>query len=568
MASESLEDSVKDVLHGITSTLKEHSDDSADEQEDDVVPLASENGAEDVDGTGDDLFDPASLSAIYKQAYTKFNIKQKDCIKFLVAKGVFKQNDHQAIANFLHEHGDGLSKRRIGEYLGNIDNFNQKVLQAFLESYNFANKSIDESLRMILTEFRLPGEAQQIDRILEKFAARIFKTNPEIGFENEDTVYILSFSLIMLNTDLHNPNIAENKKMTLDGFVRNNAGINNGKDIDRAILEDLFNKIKKEQIRMNEGDQWEGEVVTFMAPNKSGWLSKANHASSLSKWKKHWFVLTEHVLYYFDSPGDDKPRLIMPMDSVRIGRSVKNDTEIEIVPADGTGFIKCTKTLQNGKMELQQYKDFVIKASNKEERDEWYESLRDDIEPDPVQRMTRERQRLQKLKKKELLKRTESSAMIKNRKEGKDSIRLEGRGLLELPPPVAMGFMHKRGESMTAWKRRFFALIDPPEEMNLGAALYYFTSQQDMERLLEIGLQTQKGQLFLEFIQKVVVATDKKDNSAIIQLVCEGRTWKIRPETPESFNFWMETLEAYVEKEKTMVEKRKQASMQPVAEDV
>jgi len=28
---------------------------------------------------------------------------------------------------------------------------------------------------------------------------------------------------------------------------------------------------------MSEGDQWEGEVVTFMAPNKSGWLMKANH---------------------------------------------------------------------------------------------------------------------------------------------------------------------------------------------------------------------------------------------------------------------------------------------------
>jgi hypothetical protein len=45
------------------------------------------------------------------------------------------------------------------------------------------------------------------------------------------------------------------------------------------------------------------------------------------------------------------------------------------------------------------------------------------------------------------------------------------------------------------------------------------------------------------------VATDTKDKSAIIQLVCEGRTWKMRPETPESFNYWMEMLEQYVAKE-------------------
>lgn len=45
------------------------------------------------------------------------------------------------------------------------------------------------------------------------------------------------------------------------------------------------------------------------------------------------------------------------------------------------------------------------------------------------------------------------------------------------------------------------------------------------------------------------MATDDKDKSAIIQLVCELRTWKMRPETPESFNYWMEMLEKYVAKE-------------------
>ena len=37
-------------------------------------------------------------------------------------------------------------------------------------------------------DFRLPGEAQQIDRILEKFSIQFFSSNPECGFRNEDTV--------------------------------------------------------------------------------------------------------------------------------------------------------------------------------------------------------------------------------------------------------------------------------------------------------------------------------------------------------------------------------------------
>lgn len=32
----------------------------------------------------------------------------------------------------------------------------------------------------------------------------------------------------MLNTDLHNPSIPEAKKMKLDGFIRNNHGIDDG----------------------------------------------------------------------------------------------------------------------------------------------------------------------------------------------------------------------------------------------------------------------------------------------------------------------------------------------------
>ena len=35
-----------------------------------------------------------------------------------------------------------------------------------------------------------------------------------------DTAYVLSFSLIMLNTDAHNPNVKN--KMTKDQFLRNN----------------------------------------------------------------------------------------------------------------------------------------------------------------------------------------------------------------------------------------------------------------------------------------------------------------------------------------------------------
>lgn len=56
---------------------------------------------------------------------------------------------------------------------------------------------------------------------------------------------------------------------------------------------------------------------------------------------------------------------------------------------------------------------------------------------------------------------------------------------------------------------RYVALIDPPAETGIGIALYYFVSKQMMNRMLEIGEQTQKGQLFLEHVQRISVSADK-----------------------------------------------------------
>lgn len=67
--------------------------------------------------------------------------------------------------------------------------------------------------RKLLQRFLLPPEAQQIDRVMEKFAKQYYKQNPDTGvFSSFETVYIAAFSTIMLNTDAHNPNVK--RKMT------------------------------------------------------------------------------------------------------------------------------------------------------------------------------------------------------------------------------------------------------------------------------------------------------------------------------------------------------------------
>lgn len=65
---------------------------------------------------------------------------------------------------------------------------------------------MDEALRMVLETFRLPGESQQIMRVTDTFAEVFYESSPpEIA--NPEAAQLLAYSIIMLNTDQHNPQV-------------------------------------------------------------------------------------------------------------------------------------------------------------------------------------------------------------------------------------------------------------------------------------------------------------------------------------------------------------------------
>jgi len=72
--------------------------------------------------------------------------------------------------------------------------------------------------RQFFASFVLPPESQQIDRVLNAFANQYVEENPSI-FLNIDSAHICSFALVLLNSDIHNPNQAF--KMTKSEFIRN-----------------------------------------------------------------------------------------------------------------------------------------------------------------------------------------------------------------------------------------------------------------------------------------------------------------------------------------------------------
>ncbi|KAH7537156.1 ARF guanine-nucleotide exchange factor GNOM [Ziziphus jujuba] len=175
-----------------------------------------------------------------------FNRDPKKGLEFLQGTHLLPDKlDPQSVACFFR-YTSGLDKNLVGDFLGNHDEFCVQVLHEFAGTFDFQDMNLDTALRLFLETFRLPGESQKIQRVLEAFSERYYEQSPHI-LVNKDAALLLSYSLIMLNTDQHNVQVK--KKMTEEDFIRNNRHINGGNDLPREFLSELYHSICKNEIR-------------------------------------------------------------------------------------------------------------------------------------------------------------------------------------------------------------------------------------------------------------------------------------------------------------------------------
>ncbi|XP_030068916.1 brefeldin A-inhibited guanine nucleotide-exchange protein 2 isoform X1 [Microcaecilia unicolor] len=182
-----------------------------------------------------------------------FNKKPKRGIHYLQEQGMLGPT-LEDIAQFLQQE-DRLDFTQIGDFLGESNKFNKEVMYAYVDQLDFCGKDFVSALRMFLEGFRLPGEAQKIDRLMEKFAARYLECNQgQTLFASADTAYVLAYSIIMLTTDLHSPQVKN--KMTKEQYIKMNRGINDSKDLPEDYLSSIFDEIEGKKIAMKETKEY------------------------------------------------------------------------------------------------------------------------------------------------------------------------------------------------------------------------------------------------------------------------------------------------------------------------
>ncbi|CAH8874145.1 unnamed protein product [Trichobilharzia szidati] len=191
---------------------------------------------------------------IYESGIALFNQNQSlRCIRLLQENGLIGESI-ESVAQFLLTE-ERLSKSRVGDFLGENEPYNLRVMYAYVDQFDFTDKSFVPALREFLSEFRLPGEAQKIDRLMEKFAARYYACNPTNDlFVSADTAYVLAFSIIMLTTDLHSSQIKAHHRMSKDDYIRINRGINDSQDLPESYLAQIYDEIANAGLKLRAED--------------------------------------------------------------------------------------------------------------------------------------------------------------------------------------------------------------------------------------------------------------------------------------------------------------------------
>ncbi|XP_059189277.1 IQ motif and SEC7 domain-containing protein 2 [Centropristis striata] len=189
----------------------------------------------------------------YRIGLNLFNKKPEKGIQYLIERG-FVSDTPVGIARFILER-KGLSRQMIGEFLGNRQKqFNKDVLDCVVDEMDFSGMDLDDALRKFQAQIKVQGEAQKVERLIEAFSQRYCVCNPTLvrQFQNPDTIFILAFAIILLNTDMYSPNVKAERKMKLEDFIKNLRGVDNGQDIPRDLLVGIYQRIQKWELRTND----------------------------------------------------------------------------------------------------------------------------------------------------------------------------------------------------------------------------------------------------------------------------------------------------------------------------
>ncbi|KAL1924491.1 uncharacterized protein VTP21DRAFT_4145 [Calcarisporiella thermophila] len=196
-------------------------------------------------------------------------------------KETLREEDAAEVARLCFEGNEKfVSRRQLAEFLGKDKKINSLILQHYMSLLDFKDKDLNMAFRDLCSRLYVKAETQQIDRILKVFADRYQECNPKNIFNSAEVVHAVSYSLLLLNTDLHIAQVP--RKMTRSQFVRNtlevvqvvDPSVNTSKL--EPVLRDLYTSVRLSRVEQ--------------PANCSPELGKSGSEKRTTRWGKDMFT--------------------------------------------------------------------------------------------------------------------------------------------------------------------------------------------------------------------------------------------------------------------------------------
>ncbi|CAD1812916.1 Sec7 domain family protein [Candida parapsilosis] len=131
--------------------------------------------------------------------------------------------DASKIANKLFAEEISTAKpSEITQFLAGDDPESTEIRTIYFNNFQWPANLLS-SMRLLCSKLYLKAESQELDRILSSFAQSYLQQHPQNVFctQNFEQIYVIVYSLILLNTALHNSELNKKSRIRQSDFIRN-----------------------------------------------------------------------------------------------------------------------------------------------------------------------------------------------------------------------------------------------------------------------------------------------------------------------------------------------------------
>jgi len=203
--------------------------------------------------------------------------------------------------------------------------FSSMILKEYSKTYNFNGYDIIKAMNLFMSTFKLMGESYNIYNFICAFATRYYEENKDIYeknklnknkdvdsiyFDSEEEVTSFAYSIMILNTDLHNPNVIN--KMTVEEFIKNNKSSGLFKEVPeeyfKKIYQDLYvSELKKANPR---NDDYSKDIEIYLNLQSLESFTNSNPEFDFFINNSYFDILDENSKINFELNKENFPFLI------------------------------------------------------------------------------------------------------------------------------------------------------------------------------------------------------------------------------------------------------------------